>query len=224
MDNTNDNDDLYFDKNRRRIINTIGRLKNEFGFDVEYIKNPDKLDETKKSKLEVSHNNGVTFYILKEVNNYYIVIITFIKIDDSLDNIDKLGYKIVYKLILDKSENAYKWIKNSDEENNSVNEEIILKDDWYFKNNLIKENYIEFYKFLEKPAFLPKDAAELKKMGVKLGCLPGGCTVMGGKKSKRKRTRTFIRKSMRKSKSKNQKKQKKPKKLNIIKFTKNKEI
>jgi hypothetical protein len=206
MDNTSknsDNDDLYFDNNTDRAINTINGLKKQFGFDVKYINNYDKLDNVNKSKLKLSDKKGFTYYILKKVSSdekkseYYVVLITKIYFYDPTKYLNELSYKILYKI--DKT--ISKMIESLNHGDN-----LLTFDP--FKPEIENIKNIEFYEFETIPHDFPKTIEELNDIGIELGCLPRDCIVMGGKKSKRKRTRTFIRKSMRKSKSKKQKNKK----------------
>jgi len=196
--------------------NTIEEIKKLYEFKLEKIIDYDNTETS--DKLNITNNNKIDYYIFEKVqktqvekNEYYIVIITDIEYYRPLNQIDWLSYKIMYKITVNynlDSKEKYTFENKMNDDN-----KIWLKDD-PFQDKYENFNNLAIYHFLEIPTTinLPKTVEELKKMGVTIGC-GANCTVMGGKKSKRK----LARKSMRKSK-----KVKKTKKVKIIKSYKNK--
>lgn len=202
------------------IDNTITFFENNYGMTLKYIDEFEELKEYNNIENSTLDNTGIQHHItLGDVINYYL----FVTPDNG-----ELKCEIVIilkKIIHDDDVKEIKYIvlfetNTSPNETNNFNpveykKKTLITD--VFKNNSISklktyriENYGTITYLPENIKLLDEIVLDVNK---KNGCFDANCTVMGGKKSKRKLTR----KSMRKSK-----KVKKTKKVKIIKSYKNK--
>ena len=183
------------------IDNTIKFFKKNYSMTLDYIEDEEDLKEY----------NNIENNTLNDVINYYL----FVTPDNG-----ELKCEIV--IILKKTYSS-RYVKNIEyivlfENNISLNEikkfnspveyekKTLITD--VFKNSSISKIKMYRIKNYETITYLPKNIVQLDKIVVdvneKNGCIGQNCTVMGGKKSKRK----LARKSMRKSKKKSKKSKK----------------
>lgn len=205
------------------IDNTITFFEKKYSMTLKYIEDFEKLKEYNNIENSPVDNKGIEHYItVGDEINYYLfvtpdneelkceIVIILKKIyysDD--DDVKKIEYIVLFETNTSPNE-----INNFNTHVKYEKKTLITNG---FDNNSIsklKTYRIENYGTI---TYLPKNIKLLDEIVLdvnkKNGCFGASCTLMGGKKSKRKLTR----KSMRKSK-----KVKKTKKVKIIKSYKNK--
>jgi hypothetical protein len=197
------------------IEKTITFFENNYGMKLEHIEDFEELKEYNNIENSTLDNTDIQHHItLGDVINYYLFvthdneepkceIVIILKKIYSSGFVEKIEYIVLFETNTSpKKKNNFNRVE--------YKKKTLIND--FSKNNSIsklKTYRIENY---ETITYLPENIKLLDEivLNVNNGCFDSNCTLMGGKKSKRKLTRKSMRKSKKVKKS--QKKSKKVKK------------